>query len=714
MIRSARLAAILATVIIAHGASAPLYAQSYASVGAVELEAAPRVSPPRITLRWTPMTGATGFTIHRKLWGATSWGSPLATLPGSAVQYDDDTASVGVHYEYRVLRMGSPPRRGDGANLASAAPGTGYVSAGIEVPAIEQPGSILLVIDDTVAAPLAARLTQLESDLTAEGWLVRRLEVSRTAAPPMVRAAIRAAHDAEPRGLRAVFLIGHVPVPYAGNLAPDGHDDHRGAWPADSYYADLDGAYTDTSVNAGGASRTENRNVPGDGRFDQSSPPSEVEVEVGRIDFARMPAFSRTELELLADYLDRAHGFRTRAWVPMERGIVWDNLDWAGYPLAAAALRASAALVGPATTRSFSAFTTPNIYGTTYYAEIDGQSYLFGAHLAGGSYTGSGAGSTAELAGSVESGVVFTVALGSYFGDWDSSDNFLRAQIARGAGLASVWSGLPNWWLHPLGLGETTGACMRITVDNNAGLYAPLSGGWEPSVGRGHLALMGDPALRLRYVGVPTGLSARGSGSTASFTWTAPADAPDGYHLYEVDPATRRLTRLVPERITGTSYRSDTLPLIAGRTYAVRAARLEEGATGSYWNLGLAAFAVATTSTMGGADAGPDTDAGSADAGSAPLADAGPTDAAISDSDADLTRADAGALGRVDAGTTGRDAGLGSGDGGSSAGPPARLEGTMGCTVTRGGRGDLRALALLALGTLLFVAHRRGRSSIVR
>ena len=60
-------------------------------------------------------------------------------------------------------------------------------------------------------------------------------------------------------------LLGHVPVPYSGSINPDGPPDHFGAWATDAYYAELNGAWTDTSVNTTVASRAENRNIPGDG-----------------------------------------------------------------------------------------------------------------------------------------------------------------------------------------------------------------------------------------------------------------------------------------------------------------------------------------------------------------------------------------------------------------------------------------------------------------
>jgi hypothetical protein len=606
----------LALMMVLHvvGHAAPTSAQTYANVGAVELDATVRASPPRITVRWHPLSGSTGFTVYRKLRTETAWGASIATLPGGATSYDDDGVTAGAHYEYRVDRAGSP-----GGAVASAAPGTGYIAAAIELAPMERPGAIVVVVDDTLATALVPGLTQLTADLEAEGWIVYRRDVSRTASVTSVRNTLELLRRDDPR-LRAAFLVGHVPVPYAGNLAPDGHDDHRGAWPADSYYADLDGTYTDTTVNSAGASRTENRNVPGDGKFDQSSPPSSVELEVGRVDFSDMPAFARSETELVADYLARAHAFRTRAVVPMNRGLVWDNINWAGYPLAASAHRASAALVGIANTTRYSEFTTPNVYAGPFFDLVNGRSHLFAAHLAGGSYTGSGAGNTSDLADPIDNGAVFVMSLGSYFGDWDSTNNFLRAQIARGAGLVSVWSGLPNWWLHPLALGETAGACMRISLDNGpGGVYAPHHGGWDSRVPRGHLALHGDPALRMRYPGQATALTVSGAGTTAEFAWTAAPGMPDGYHLYERDATNGELRRLSTALIPGTRHTSTSITLVAGRTYAVRAATLETGATGTYWNLGLASFAVATSSTGpadgGVADMGAEGDAGVADLG---------------------------------------------------------------------------------------------------
>ncbi len=88
--------------------------------------------------------------------------------------------------------------------------------------------------------------------------------------------------------IESLFILGHVPVPYSGNIL-GAHANHQGAWPADLYYGELDGEWTDYLVTNTSASRVANHNVPGDGKFDQTFLPSDVDLMVGRVDLNRMP-----------------------------------------------------------------------------------------------------------------------------------------------------------------------------------------------------------------------------------------------------------------------------------------------------------------------------------------------------------------------------------------------------------------------------------------
>ena len=47
----------------------------------------------------------------------------------------------------------------------------------------------------------------------------------------------------------AVHFALAVTLPYAGNIAPDDHPNHKGAWPADVFYGEMNGTWTDESVN---------------------------------------------------------------------------------------------------------------------------------------------------------------------------------------------------------------------------------------------------------------------------------------------------------------------------------------------------------------------------------------------------------------------------------------------------------------------------------
>ncbi len=315
-------------------------------------------------------------------------------------------STVGTAYEYQVRRA---------ANVA----GYGYLATGIAIPLVEDRGKVILVVDATMAAPLATELTRLQQDLAGDGWTVLRHDVSRTATVPSVKALVKADYDADPTRVKSVFLFGHVPVPYSGSLAPDGHPDHVGAWPADLYYGEMDGVWTDTQTLTGTGRQS---NVPGDGKFDQSYAPSgTVELAVGRVDLANMPAFApKTEVDLLRQYLNKDHGFRVKAWTLPARGLIDDNFGaFGGEAFASTGWRAFSAFFGPA-----------NVFALDWFGTLAANGYLWAYGCGGGNYTGAGGvGSTSNFA-ATDTKTAFTFLFGSYFGDWDVSNNFLRAPLA--------------------------------------------------------------------------------------------------------------------------------------------------------------------------------------------------------------------------------------------------------------------------------------------
>lgn len=523
----------------------------------VELSAVVQANPPRITLNWVANGSATQHYVYRKLKTGTSWGAVIGSLPGSATQFIDSTVSVGVSYEYRVSRQ------------ADTYSGFGYINAGIEIPAVHSRGILILVVDNKFSDSLAFEIQRLREDLEGDGWRVVQHNVSRTSSAPTVKALIVDTYNQDRVNTKAVFILGHVRVPYSGDLNPDGHPDHEGAWPADVYYADMNGSWTDNSVNVTVAGDERHYNTPMDGKFDQTLIPSDLELQIGRVDFANMPSFAASEQQLLKNYLDKDHAYRNKLFTAAYRGVIDDNFGYFGAEaFAASGYKNIGPLVGP-----------ENVKADDYFLSMQDSSYLWSYGCGGGWYQGAGGiGSTADFANSNLKSV-FTLLFGSYFGDWDSQDNFLRAPLAQGTTLTNAWSGRPHWILHHMGLGETIGYSTRVTQNNNALYFFSYGGRFV------HIALMGDPTLRNDIVAPASNLSVTDIGTYHQLTWSPSPDPVMGYYVYVRNADGGAYTLLNDSPIQDIAYAYLCVADTGLLTYMVRAVRLQQSASGTYFNL---------------------------------------------------------------------------------------------------------------------------------
>lgn len=525
---------------------------------AIAIAATVASNPPSVTFTWPLDPGATGYSMVRRHPGSSVWGPSLA-IPGggAAVSWTDTHFASGERYELWFRKTG-------------AVDGRALVTVGIEAAAIEQRGMLVLLVDASKAAGLGARLDRLIADLVGDGWRVRRHDVLPTASVPSVKALIAGEVAAHPGAVQCVFLLGRIPVPYSGNLAPDAHiPSHQGAWPADCYYGELDGPWTDTSVNFTGALRPANHNVPGDGRFDQTDLPSDVDLAVGRVDLSDLPAFPASELALLQAYLDKDHAYRHKQFVVDQRAVIDDNFGWmGGEAVAASGWRNGWSLVGAGNTFAGDYFGTLN---TTI-----GNGCIWSFGCGSGSYTSvAGVGTTQDFV-LANNRNVFTMLFGSAFGDWDNQDNLLRAPLGSGWTLCSVWSGRPHWAFHPMGMGYTIGDCARLTIND----LAP--GGFSGR--RVHVALMGDPSLRQHVVAPAGNVTVTDLWPSAQVSWSASPDPVAGYHVYRAASPQGPFVRLSTAPVTGLTF-VDAAPLQGASTYMVRARKLETTPTGTYWNL---------------------------------------------------------------------------------------------------------------------------------
>ena len=486
----------------------------------------------------------------------------VATLSSGEPSWTDPDALPGEVWEYNIERFPADktPREVQG-----------MITAALDAPLVDDRGRCVLVVDATIAAPLAGKIDRLVGDLVGDGYTVVRVDVDRTDAPPAVKAAIvDAAADAE--GEVTVFLLGHVPVPYAGAMNPDGHLDHFGAWPADMYYAELDDTWTDTYVDTTLASRPANHNVPGDGKFDNTMMiVSDVDWMLGRVDMFDLPAFAPLdEVALLGRYLDKDHAWRHGSVTVETRALIDDNFG--AYAPGAKSGWALAPLVGRA-----------NLAPGDWMTTLPTSSYLWAYGCGGGTFSSAGGvASTSDFAANPLQ-AVFTMIFGSYHGDWDSTDNLLRGVIAAdGSTLTSAWAGRPNWWNHPMAVGESIGFAARWSMNNTDN--TDYGGRWV------HVALLGDPTLRMHPVLPPGAVTVTADEAEVTATW-APSAAPGllGYHVYgATDPAGPYL-RLTDAPVVEPAYTwsADGEGVIYVSVRAVAATR---GFAGSYENASQAIF----------------------------------------------------------------------------------------------------------------------------
>lgn len=538
----------------------------------VQLYATVQKTPmPQITLH---LSGSTSYSIFRSISPGNfsgNWGTALTVTAAST--WTDTDVVVGTFYEYRVV----PANPGEDE---------AYILSGIEMASVDDRGKLILVVDNRYASELSFELNRLQRDLMADGWQVVRRDLSRDDSAAHVRSLIRAVYDADPAHTVAVFLLGHIPVVYSGWLDPDGHGSRPG--PTDIYYADINGKWTDRTVNGDNSSIEAHwKNIPADGKYDQSLIASDVELEVGRVDFYDMTVFAQagiTERDLLRQYLNKDHDFRNKYFTADNRG----------------------AQMGSETGK----YNFPQMFGTTpatqipelddntqWFSTFESDSYLWlfkGG--GGGNYTGThGIGSTADFVTTPGVKIVFNSWFASLYWEWDVEDAFLRAPLAaKGHSLVNLWSENPDWVLHQMAMGKTIGAAARLSQNNN--VYYNLQGYPIPGddsmqlYRRGvYLNLLGDPSLRMHIIAPPSNVHSSGN-TTRVISWTAsPESGLLGYDIWRGPSSNGPFVKINSTPVTATHY--DDTAATASSRYMIKAVKLETSSgSGTYINTSTGAY----------------------------------------------------------------------------------------------------------------------------
>jgi hypothetical protein len=562
--------------------SFPTMATSYEFSGTggysnvMALTATAVTSPPTLTLDWRFGDSAPPTILRRPL-GSASW-STLANnyLPTHLTNTD---LTVGQRYEYLI---------GNTNYLLTAI-------AGRPDPLENgNHGTVILVVDSTIASAVSTSLDTLKSDLVGDGWKVIRTDVPRhddntwANNPPAIasiKSFIQNTYNADPVNTKAVFLIGHVPVPYMGCSEPDGLHGIR-ALPTDLYYGDFDTVFHDINANCTGFdSDPRHNNIPTDLKWDETS--CQLRLAVGRVDFANMPQFSLSETALLNQYFDKNDRYRQKKTVLANRVILGSFFDQGGPKyfgtLWGQGVKNASRIVGTA---------PGNLLEGDCLAP--GNPCLWGIHGGYGSYgsvegTNGTFNTTAQFADPTQEPQTGFVSLfGSFLMDYDSANSFMYAFLGLpNYGLGAMW--FPAWDypysptkllnFEQMGLGETIGSAIVRTINSDPIGY---------SEGNMYCSLMGDPTLRWQVVAPAASLSAN-NGNSVTLTWSSSSDTSSYFVYRSMNGLDGPWTKLSASVISGSTYTDNNAPSGA-KTYQVRAAYLTSTGSGSYTNLGQGIF----------------------------------------------------------------------------------------------------------------------------
>jgi hypothetical protein len=532
-------------------------------------------SPASITLHWR-FDAARCSTVDRRSTSETH-GTSLG-LHRPSQRLTDTNVVPDRLYEYRL--------------------GDDTLWSGIHLPPVAHRGRVLVLVDETLLPNrlLQWEINRLHTNLVGDGWRVTRKSAPRhddrrwELNPPRimeVKKWITEFQRQAPQDTNMVLILGHVVIPYSGSIASDGHagvsdgkpaewNDHRGAWVADGFYGDLDTSlWTDSRVYVKNSQFPECSNKPWDGKFDNDLFPSEVELAIGRIDFAKLPWWERpepkqpprTETDLLVQYLRKNDRYRKQQLVFPDRLLMGGFFGTEGLN---ASLYATALRHG---SRWFGMDPSAFAFGDLFQ---DRARYLWGFLAGHGAYQAiQGDRGIQHLASDLthpdqEPSIGFYLLQGSWFADWNlATNNLLRCLLASpNSGLAVFGHSSYRIRFHAerLAMGETLGAEWMRTVNQSL----PWAERW--------LSLLGDPTLRLQITPPPSGLTCEKPDRTRLHWQPTPGIPASYWVLRSKQGIDGPWVLLTPAPISRPEYVDTTAPP-GPKLYQVRA--LQEVTTGS-------------------------------------------------------------------------------------------------------------------------------------
>jgi len=546
----------------------------------------------------------------------------IAKLSATEGQFIDQEVLRGRRYEYYAT----------GTQMPSGAYEPAVVGVGVADP-ITNRGDVALVIEKELEPLLSKELKQYEADLIGDGWRPVRLRAPREVlvwwgqpldqfsaqaqaeanqvnikAMNTLKDELRAINSISKEQLQAVVLIGHLPTPFAGSSALDGHPENNGTWPSDLYYGNFKGNWDDSTAGITDTWNFYVRNLPNDGKFTNDILPGPLKLQVGRIDFFNL-SFNKSningltsnqmlqqELPLYKRYFAKNHAYRMGNIRPNVGSVV---LKGAGFPADFDFRRDPGHLLGPMkrVEEKGVGLSENETFDRSRAVEIlstHGGSLFVSTESFGKTDRCMGMIKSSDFRNeSAKPSGVFWNFTGSYMGILNSQNNLLRSAI----GSPTDYPVQTGHW----GLAATFG---RGILYQRMSLGETLGDAHKQSVNLGHIissdpantsnnlrvrleasnSIIGDPTLRLHHLRPVDSVTVNFNGRNHEICWQASPDKfpLDGFEVLSNTGAEKKWSRV---RVVSKLFNGCVLTPAgqSGRQYLVRAIKKIGAGPASYW-----------------------------------------------------------------------------------------------------------------------------------
>ncbi len=171
-------------------------------------------------------------------------------------------------------------------------------------------GTVAILTNQSIAAPLSPEVNQLISNLQAEGYTVYSYEVSG-GTPETLRTFLQEIYDS--CDIEGALLIGSMPIAWF-EIGNDFNQYGYTQFPCDLFYMDLDGTWLDT-MNTGNNRYDGHTSITGD---------LAPEIYIGRL----LPTGLGVDTVLINHYLRKDNAYRHDTLYLKGRALVFVDDDW--------------------------------------------------------------------------------------------------------------------------------------------------------------------------------------------------------------------------------------------------------------------------------------------------------------------------------------------------------------------------------------------------